>query len=401
MLQTSNDRVGDLSRKTVVVLGVGIQGRAVVEDLERRSGVGHIIAADRREADAREFVRAIGACRTIVRFVDAGDEQAIRLLLAGADLVVNMLPARFEEPVLCLAIEAGVHLVGTNYAHHLRRYDDAAARRGIVVMPEAGFDPGIDLVLARQAVDQFDEVRSLRSYGAGIPAPECRDVNAINYRISWSFEGVLRAYARPARVIRDGEVREVPGREIFDPQWTHTVDVDDVGELEAFVNGDALEFLQMLGIEHSVRTSARYSLRWPGHCAFWRRFSRLGFLDDQVEPSTGISPRDFVQRHLEPRLHYAPGERDMILLRVDVGGRREGQDVTVRWEMADCGDPLTGTLAMSRAVGYAASVVAQMILTGTITRCGVGSPARDVPPSPFLQALAERGVAIRQKIVRH
>jgi saccharopine dehydrogenase-like NADP-dependent oxidoreductase len=391
---SSGDRV-DPSRATVLVLGVGIQGRAVVEDLDR-SAVGRVIAADTNDGPAREHLRSIGAGRTSVCHLDARDQAALRQLVAGVDLVVNMLPAPFEEPVLRVAIDAGVHLVSTNYAHHLRAFDEAAARRGIIVMPEAGFDPGIDLVIARQAVEEFDEIDTLVSYGAGIPAPECRDVNPINYKISWSFEGVLRAYARPARVVVDGRPCEVDARNIFDPAWTHLVSFDGLGEFEAFVNGDAVEFLQLLGIERSVRTSARYSLRWPGHCEFWRRLAHLGFLDEEAVAGTGLSPREFVRRHLEPRLHYGPGERDMIMLRIDARGTRGGQRAAARWELVECADAQSGVLAMSRAVGCPASIVAQMILGGAITRKGVGCPARDVPPAPFFDALQRRGITIRR-----
>lgn len=388
----------DLSARTVLVLGVGMQGRAVVEDLERRSTVGRVIAADCDARTAADRVRAIGARRTSVCEVDARDAVAVMRLLAGADLVVNMLPVRFEEPVLRLAIEADVHLVSTNYGHRLRAFDEAAARRNIIVMPEAGFDPGIDLVVARQAVDEFDEIETLLSYGAGIPAPECRDVNAISYKISWSFEGVLRAYARSARVVTDGRACDVEAGQIFDPPWAHVVSFDELGEFEAFVNGDAVEFLQLLGIERSVRTSARYSLRWPGHCDFWRRLARLGLLDDRPVPGTSISPRDFLRAHLEPRLQYAPGERDMIMLRIDARGTKGGRPHGARWEMVDCGDP-GGLFAMSRTVGYTASVVAQMILAGEIARKGVGCPARDVPPAPFFAALQERNITIRKTVI--
>lgn len=398
-MSTASEKAVDLSRRTVLVLGAGMQGRAVVDDLERRSGVGRIVAADCDARAAREYVAAIGARRTSVREVDARDDAAVLRLLGEADLVVNMLPVPFEEAVLRLAIEAGVHLVSTNYAHRLRAFDEAAARRGIIVMPEAGFDPGIDLVLARQAVDEFDEIDTLLSYGAGIPAPECRDANAIGYKISWSFEGALRAYARPARVVVDGQAREVDGRHIFDPAWTHVATFDGLGDLEAFVNGDAAEFLHLLGIERSVRTSARYSLRWPGHCEFWRRLADLGLLEEEPVAGTGVSPREFLRRHLEPRLQYAPGERDMILLRIEARGTRDGRPRTVRWEMVDFGDPSSGVLAMSRAVGCAASVVSQMILCGEITRKGVGSPARDVPPAPFLAALERRNITISKAII--
>ena len=108
----------------------------------------------------------------------------------------------------------------------------------------------------------------------------------------------------------------------------------------------------------------------------------------------GLSPREFLSRHLEPQLHYGPTERDMIILRVDVVGTRQGRRSARRYELVDYRDLQTGTLAMSRAVGYPASIVAQMVLSGEIRRPGVLSPIRDIPPGPFFEALAQRGIRI-------
>ncbi len=85
----------------------------------------------------------------------------------------------------------------------------------------------------------------------------------------------------------------------------------------------------------------------------------------------------------------------MIMLRIDAAGTRDGKPHAVRWEMVDCGEP-GGMLAMSRAVGFTASIVAQMILNGEITRAGVGCPARDVPAPALFDALGERGMTIRR-----
>jgi len=57
-------------------------------------------------------------------------------------------------------------------------------------------------------------------------------------------------------------------------------------------------------------------------------------------------------------------------------------------------DLRTGTLAMSRAVGYPASIVGQMVLVGGLRRPGVASPIRDIPAGPFFDALAQRGIRI-------
>jgi len=366
---------------TVLVLGAGLQGRATLEDLEKRSSVEKIIAADCDTAAAKQYLSSIGARRTEVRGLDARDGKALRALLSGgADVVINMLPVTFRDAVIRAAIEAGVHFVSTNYAHEQRELDGRAAERGVTIMPEAGLDPGIDLVMAGRAVAVFDRIESMLSYGSGVPAPECRDTNPLRYKISWNFEGVLQSYWRSARVLVDGEEFRAGPHEIFEPAWTHHVSFGEFGPMESFVNGDAVAFAEMLGIRDSVRTMGRYACRWPGHCEFWRKVSALGLLDEAAPPGGGGSPREFLRRHLEPRLQYAEGERDMVLLRVEVLGTIGGERAARRWEMVDYRDLASGLMAMNRTVGYPASIIAEMIMNGQVTRRGVCSPVRDVPP---------------------
>jgi len=384
----------------VLVLGAGLQGRAVVEDLVKRSGVDEVIVADARPEALKWPWPASDVTRVTAVHLDAADHNAVAKLAAcGLSCIVNMLPKRFEAIAAGAALEAGCHLVSTNYGQALEALNDRATERGVTIMPESGLDPGIDFVMAARAISMFDELDTLISYGTGIPAPECRDSSPIQYKVSWTLAGVLGAYRRPGRVLIDGEERELSPDEIFQPRWTHEVVHPDCGPLEAYVNGDAVRCARLFCILGSVRNTARFSLRWPGHCAFWSRVGGLGLLDDTPLAGTDMSPREFLRRWLEPRLQYADDERDMIILRLDVAGRRGGSRKARRWEVVDYRDMTTGLMAMNRTVGYPASIVAQMIMRGEVTHRGVCSPARDVPPEPFLAALAERGISVTEEEV--
>lgn len=69
-------------------------------------------------------------------------------------------------------------------------------------MNEAGLDPGIDHMLAMDAIDTIHsyggKVRAFVSFGGGLPAPENAD-NALRYKFSWSPKGVLLALLNPVR----------------------------------------------------------------------------------------------------------------------------------------------------------------------------------------------------------
>ncbi len=386
------------TRRTVLVIGAGIQGRTAIQDLERSPGVDRIIAADLDREALERHLHSIGAVRTEAVGLDVHDAGALeRLLSRGTGVAITLVPVALEPAVVRAAIEAGTDLVTTNFATFVEAFDGPARARDVTIVPEAGLDPGIDMVIVARALSDFDRIDTLNSYGAGIPAPECRDTNVLRYKISWSWEGVLAAYWRPARVIA-GDKELVAGRdEIFQPRWRHAVHVEGVGSLEAFVNGDAVAVAERACIRNTVRTAGRYTLRWPGHCDFWQKIAALGLLDDTPRADCGLSPREFLRRHLEPQLQYGPAERDMIVLRVDVAGTRNGRRTARRYELIDYRDLQSGTLAMSRVVGIPASVVAQMVLSGRIHHPGVASPITDIPPGAFFDALAQRGIVITER----
>lgn len=382
----------------ILLLGTGMQGRAALHDLARSAAVARVVAADRDIDALRAHVaeRGYGA-RVTCEALDATDKGSIdRLVSGGHDVVIDLLPVPFIETVAAAAVDHGVHLVNTFYVTPgLRRLADRALAGGVTLLPELGLDPGIDLVLLGEAVRRFDEVTTIVCYGAGVPEPAAAN-NPLQYKVSWNFEGVLRSYHRPGRVVRDGVVVEFGETDQFRPEHIHEVDIEGVGRLEAFPNGDAVQYARLLGCDESKLTRAgRYALRYPGHCAFWRTVAGLGLLDDGVVEVDGarVERRRFLAQALEPRLQYAGQERDVAILRVEVEGRRDGKTRRVVHQVIDRRDLETGLTAMSRTVGYAASTGAQMIGAGVITKRGLLSPVTDVPYGPFTEGLAQRGIA--------
>jgi saccharopine dehydrogenase-like NADP-dependent oxidoreductase len=270
----------------------------------------------------------------------------------------------------------------------------------VSVLPEFGMDPGIDLVMTAEAVRRFDAVTALHSYGAGIPEPAAAD-NPLRYKVSWSFEGVLRAYRRVARLVRDGEVVTLGPDEQFEPAHVHEVEVEGVGTLEAYPNGDAVRFAVELGLDPAgLRSAGRWSMRYPGHCAFWRTLVALHLLDDDpvVVDGVAVDRKAYLTAALGPWLRYDPGEGDLAILRNVVEGVRQGRRERLVAEVIARRDPATGLSAMSRLVGFTASIGAQMIGLGTIARRGLLSPTKNVPFALFAAELERRGITIAQEM---
>ncbi|MBC7358186.1 MAG: saccharopine dehydrogenase NADP-binding domain-containing protein [Desulfacinum sp.] len=389
----------------ILVLGVGLQGKAVLHDLERSEQVREIVAADMNAEAAEDHVRRKGYRKTTVVHLDATSTEHLERLLRSVrpHAVICMLPPHFGFKVAEAAVACGVHFVSSSYTGDLVRLADAARSAGVTLLPEMGMDPGIDLVLCRLALEELDRVHGLHSYGAGVPEPACADHNPLRYKISWTFDGVLKAYKRPARFLAEGrEVRVAEGK-VFRPEYGHTVEVPGLGTLEAYPNGDAVAYMDTFGLGREVQAMGRFALRWPGHNALVNALSELGFLEDAPVDVGGcsVSPRQFLVHHLTPRLTFADDERDVVILLARAWGLKGGEPRRVSYWLMDYRDLETGLFAMNRTVGYTAAIGAQLILNGTITRRGLLNPARDVPPDVLLSELERRGMTVQKQVEDH
>lgn len=159
----------------------------------------------------------------------AKQKQEVTNLMKDADVVVDLLPARFTFSIVNMAAKVGVNLVSAMYFNDpaeedpikikqrqdaLKEIDKLAAEKGIILLSEFGMDPGLDLILGKKALEEFDEVHEFYSYGAGFPEISAA-TNPIKYKFTWSIIGVMLSYLRPAVVIKDGKAVEVPAREMF------------------------------------------------------------------------------------------------------------------------------------------------------------------------------------------
>ncbi len=382
----------------ILLLGTGLQGKAALHDLVNSPSVSQVTAADIDFDDLNTFVSKFVTNKVTAVQLDVRNQAQVAELLGTADAVITLLPKDFRLEMAKMAVAKGVHFIETSYT--MPEYEELgreAAAEGVTILPEFGLDPGIDLVLAGRAIKELDEVQELHAYGTGVPEPQAAD-NPLKYKISWTFAGVLSAYQRSARMLKDGQGVELTPSEMFDEKYLHQVDVEDVGLMEAYFNGDAIKYLDILGIKGSTQTTGRYTLRWPGHSAFWQKMYDLGFLQDepiQVEDAK-VSPRQFLHDLLSPQLHYHQDERDIAAIRIDVRGIKDGKRKRIIYQMVDWRDLETGFLAMQRTVGYTASIGAQMILQGDIQKRGLLEPGNDVPSDVLIAELEKRGITIKR-----
>ncbi|WP_457150576.1 saccharopine dehydrogenase family protein [Mesorhizobium sp. P5_C1] len=382
--------------RIAVLGGLGLQGRAAIADLVA-SGAEEVICVDTAPDGAARLDGLTDLAR--VRFVvpQGAIGPALAGVLADADAVIDLLPQPLMREAVQAAIATRTPLVTTNYGKAIADLAPAAEQAGVPIMAECGLDPGIDLVLYARAARQFDTIAAIDSYCGGIPEPKAM-TKPLCYKVSWNFDMVLVSQNRDSVMIEDGERVAVPAGRQHDNPFIHEIEVAGLGALEAFPNGDALHYVEMLDAAKGLRRSGRYTLRWPGWSAFWAPLKELGFLSEDKVPGTGSSPREFLGRLLGPQLQYGPGEKDLCVMRNVFSGLEGGRRKTVTSDLIIERDLASGLFGMSLGVGYPASIVAQMLARREITKPGLLNPLLDVPDDRFFDELARRGITVTETV---
>jgi saccharopine dehydrogenase-like NADP-dependent oxidoreductase len=319
----------------------------------------------------------------------------------------------------------------------------------VLLLNEIGFDPGVDHMSAMGLIDRArrkgGKIVEYRSYCGGIPAPESND-NPLGYKLTWSPAGVITAAKAQAVFRLGGETIDLHGDELH--RNTSRIEIDGVGELEAYPNRDSLQYVPLYRLDHA-KTILRATLRYPGWCDTVHRLANLGLFDEMEMNMEGLTWGDLIDRLVgcdeeerresvaeelgldehggpmgrlewlglfgdtpvglrrasplaallalfEKRLVYAPGERDMLILRDEIvaefdDGRRE-RSVS---QLIQFGEPETET-AMARAVSLPAAVATRLILEGKVEKRGVRIPIHREIYEPVLAELADLGIRLEE-----
>ncbi|SIT53850.1 putative lysine oxoglutarate reductase/saccharopine dehydrogenase [Mesorhizobium prunaredense] len=383
--------------KIAVLGGLGLQGRAAIADLVASAGVEEVVCVD----TAPDGAARLGGLTDLARVRFVVPEGAIAPVLAnvltGVDAAIDLLPQPLMREAVLAAITTRTPLVTTNYGKTIADLDPAAEAAGLSIMTECGLDPGIDLVLYARAARQFDAITAIDSYCGGIPEPKAM-AKPLCYKVSWNFDMVLMSQNRDSVLVEGGKRVDVPAGQQHENRFIHQIEVVGLGRLEAFPNGDAPHYADMLAAAKGLQRSGRYSLRWPGWSAFWAPLKELGFLSEDKVPGVGASPREFLGRLLGPQLQYGADEKDLCVMRNVFTGTQDGRRKTVMSDLVIERDLASGLFGMSLGVGYPASIVAQMLARGEITEPGLLNPLLHVPDGRFLDELARRGLRVSETI---
>ncbi len=377
------------------------------------------------------------------------DQDTLVKLISEHHLTVSFLPYRYHVQVAKQCIRCNRSMVTTSYVKpEMKALDEAACKTGITILNEIGLDPGIDHMSAIKVIDQVHakggKVDEFYSLCGALPAPESAD-NPFKYKFSWSPKGVLLAGNSNATYLKNGEIINIPGDDLF--KYISHMEFPGIGELEVYPNRDSVQYIDIYKIPN-VKTMFRGTIRHPGWCASQDALKNLGMLSCKrmnMESMTfaqftgsfigqpdGVNIREKVADYLhldldsipikamewlglfsnEPvnrieddpfevvadlmitKMELTPDDHDMVLLQhVFKATYPDGKQEMIQSRMLDYGNLKTGT-SIARTVALPAAIGVMLILEGKITSRGVQRPVIPEIYLPVLKDLASFGIEL-------
>jgi len=376
-----------------IVLGSGKIGSIMAKDFARSMEGAQLTLSDISGERAKAAASSIeGADWTTI---DTSDPARLTETLGGFDLVMGALPGDFGYVALKAAVEAGVDMLDVAFTpEDPMELDGAAKKAGLTLIPDCGVAPGLSNILVGYSASRLDRVDETQIMVGGIPEDL---VPPMDYTITWSAEGLIDEYVREVSIIKDGEKVQVPAL-----SGLEEIEFPGVGTLEAFYT-DGLRSLAKSFPE--VENMYEKTLRYPGHVEKVKLLRDLGYFSDEPLTVGGseVSPRLVTARLLERSL-WRPEVGDLLAMRIQVTGEKNGRKTVYRHQILDRYDHETDVSAMARTTAYTASIVAGMLARGTIDAKGVIPPERLGMDAEFTEALLSelksRGVIVERTVLQ-
>ena len=376
----------------ILVLGAGRMGLGAVYDLARNSpDVEEITIADADLAKAESVRAAVASPKIKAVQLDAADFHQVLSVMDARDAAISCVNYWFNASLSRAAIKANCHfcdLGGNNYVVDEQLALDQEARAAeISIVPDCGLAPGMVSVLAMHGAKRFDETEEIHIRVGGLPQ---NPRPPLNYQLVFSVEGLINEYVEKARVIRRGEIAEVDSMTELE-----TLSFDDFPALEAFQTSGGTSTLPDT-FHGKIRELDYKTIRYAGHCTKFKTMIDLGLCssDETLIDYARITPRKIFGELLQRNL--PADEPDYVLIRLDFVGKTGGTRKTLRYDIVEHFDEKTNLSAMMRTTAFPASIIAQMMAKGEVSRRGATPQEIAVDADKFVAELERRDIIIKE-----
>ena len=355
----------------VLVIGGGMIGSLIAEELSYDYNVSVLDNNNERLDNIKTRNQKIQCINLDIR---KGD---VIPLIRNKDLTINCLPGFMGFEMLEKIIESKVSCVDISFMpENIMDLSEMAMNNGCIVIPDAGVAPGLSNLISGNLVANND-IREIQIMVGGLPKEK---IPPWNYKAPFSPIDVIEEYTREAR-------KRVNGKQEIKPALSEKflLDVEGIGELEAFLTDGLRTLMDDKGILSDVPNLAEYTIRYPGHCDLVKKMFKEGKFSE--------SNIDATCKELFELWKLNEDEEEFTFMLI-IATKNDGKEIS--YTVFD--EYTNGRSSMSRTTGLTACALARIVLEDRIEGNGV------IPPENIgterrlydfvLKYLKEKGISI-------
>jgi saccharopine dehydrogenase-like NADP-dependent oxidoreductase len=342
--------------KKIVVLGCGLVGRVMAEDLSKNHQVCSVDISN-ENLEKLESSDVIKLCK------DVSDVSVLNEVIKDCDLVVGALPGFMGYETMKRVIKAKKNIVDISfYPEDPFGLDKLAKENNVIAVMDCGVAPGMGNII----FSHHDKTMKITDY-------ECL-VGGLPKKREWPFEyqavfspiDVIEEYVRPARYVQNKSL--IVKEALSD---TELVEFEEIGTLESW-NSDGLRTL--IQTMNHVPNMIEKTLRYPGCVEYLKVLRECGYFSyDEIEINGNkIRPIDLTAKLLFPKWQMKEGDEDFTIMRIKISGKEADKEVLYTYTLLDRFK--NNTISMARTTGFTCTSVANLILENKYNKVGISPP---------------------------
>jgi len=379
----------EVCMKKVMIVGAGAQGNVIAGILAKAEDVSRIMLVDLDVERAAEVAEYLKSDKIQVEKADASNKaQLVELFKKDDyDLVVNATLMTFNRQIIEASLETGSHYIdmasdeflpekdGKQYLTEQLEYAEEFEKKGLMANILAGGDSGLVNVMAKEAVDELDEVDyiGIKDYGV----VTCDEPVAM-----WSFQTYLEDCADKAIYWEDSQYKwaePFTGEE----EYYFPAPLNLTGKVFYHNHEEPLTIPQFIGKPVKY---VDFKMGDPDSATWEFLLEGLKLMNEDVVDVKGskVSVKDVfckqLPKTLTPKkcidLVKEKRVQSQAVLAVDVKGTKAGKKLHYKmWtdspDIEKACSMIPGTSDVSWITSVPASILSLMILRGQIKRTGV------------------------------
>ena len=342
--------------KKIVVLGCGLVGRVMAEDLSKDHEVTSVDFS-------KQNLEKLTAPDVLMVCKDVSDISVLNEVIKDCDLVIGALPGFMGYETMKRVIKAKKNIVDISfYPEDPFGLDKLAKENNVIAVMDCGVAPGMGNII----FSHHNKTMKITDY-------ECL-VGGLPKKREWPFEyqavfspiDVIEEYIRPARYVQNKSL--IIKEALSDTELIH---FDEIGTLESW-NSDGLRTLiETMG---HVPNMIEKTLRYPGCVEYLKVLRECGYFSyDEVEINGNmIRPIDLTSKLLFPKWQMKEGDEDFTIMRIKISGTEDNKEVEYTYTLLDRFQ--NNTISMARTTGFTCTSVANLVLNNKFNQTGISPP---------------------------